>query len=99
MPKPVKELERKQRPRHEQVIEFLEQDPHNGYTTEEIAAGVRAGDARAADLIKLSLLLTSLEKRKQMLAPWQSALDMLVQLGQVLDFKDGGTVYYAHKGR
>ena len=100
MPKSVQELQQRQRPLDEQVLEFLERDPTNAYTALEIAARLRGGaDPNVVSMLELSITVGPDERRKRVLAGWVAVLDQLHNSGQVRSFTDGDTVYYAYSGK
>lgn len=97
MPKPVRELEAQRRPLEERVLQFLVNNRENGYTPNEIIAGVESGGDRSREGLMLLLLLLSgiSDETRRIRSQYEEALTNLVDRKQVRAFSEGSVTYYA----
>jgi hypothetical protein len=98
MPKPIHELEAGQRPLEERVLQFLVNNRDNGYTLNELIAGVESGGDRNQEgvmLLFLVVLGSTSDESRQMRSRYEEALATLADRKQVRIFQEGSVTYYA----
>ena len=92
MPVPIRELQRRQKPLEELILECLSSDPDNGYALPEIVGRVERWDLSH---VGVTLSMMRRQQRAALYEPYFEALSTLEQKGLIRQWDYQGQIHYS----